>query len=297
MSNDHRIADIRTEGTFPLESSATAANGNHLSESQRGEEVSFSSGDQLGPTGQLERIIDENDLLPVAFLESGASRQRSIARVTLREPHRGLNAGSGWGTGFLVSPSLFLTNNHVIREAGFLRKIRFEFNYQVTLDGFETIPESYLAAADGFLHTNVDLDYTLVRLNPGPIQNDGTPIPPGNRWGSIQLEPFVQFREEQHFNIIQHPNGRRKEVALQDNEIAKLFRNIVLYKGDTEPGSSGSPVFDNVWQLVALHHAGGETNAEGDFVNNEGIRIDRIVEDLRETFQNSSEILTELGIA
>ena len=28
------------------------------------------------------------------------------------------------------------------------------------------------------------------------------------------------------------------------------------YRNNTEPGSSGSPVFNFDWQLVALHHAG-----------------------------------------
>ncbi len=103
------------------------------------------------------------------------------------------------------------------------------------------------------------------------------------------------FREDQRFNIIQHPAGRRKEIAVQNNQVSKLFENAVLYKTDTEPGSSGSPVFDNLWQIVALHHSGGQKDSKGNFINNAGIRIDKIVKDLQVHFAGQS-VLTELDI-
>ena len=84
-------------------------------------------------------------------------------------------------------------------------------------------------------------------------------------------------------NIIQHPQGRRKEVVLQDNKIERVKKSVLLYKADTQPGSSGSPVFNNGWELVALHHAGGERDAvSNEWINNEGIRISCIVSFLHE---------------
>jgi V8-like Glu-specific endopeptidase len=45
----------------------------------------------------------------------------------------------------------------------------------------------------------------------------------------------------------------------------------VQYTTDTLPGSSGSPVFNDNWEVVALHHAGGplKTNDKVDirFIN------------------------------
>ena len=43
-----------------------------------------------------------------------------------------------------------------------------------------------------------------------------------------------------------------------------------------DPGSSGSPVFNQKWQLVALHHA-SSTKKEA----NEGIRIDVIIDAIK----------------
>ncbi len=245
----------------------------------------------------FERIIDERDFLPIWFLEQGVKVQRSVARVVLTKPHRGLLPGDGWATGFMVSETLFMTNNHVIPDLDFAEKIRMQFNYQRGADGIEQITESFFPVFDDVFRTNPALDYTLIRLRPTqPTNTSEEPIIPGKRWGFIPLNDSPSFREEQHFNIIQHPDGRLKEVTLQDNEIDKLFANVVLYKGDTEPGSSGSPVFDNVWQLVALHNAGGERDDTGKWINNQGIRIDKIVEDLREHYQEQPEILGELGI-
>ena len=87
-----------------------------------------------------------------------------------------------------------------------------------------------------------------------------------------------------------------KEVAFQDNVITNLFENAVRYTADTEPGSSGSPVLNNFWQLIALHHAGGEQDASGKWLNNQGIRIDRIHNDLRTHFAGQQDVLDELGI-
>ncbi len=59
----------------------------------------------------------------------------------------------------------------------------------------------------------------------------------------------------------------------------------VQYLTDTLPGSSGSPVFDTDWNLIALHHSGGwltEPNAatKSTYYRNEGIAIDSIIQDL-----------------
>jgi len=241
----------------------------------------------------FERLIEDNDLLPVWFLERGVDIQKAVARVVLTRSHRGLAQGRGWGTGFMISPSFFLTNNHVVSDKEFMTKFRVQFNYQLDFTGVEQLTESFQPIANNVFHTNKALDYSLIQLEKN--NQHGSELP-GERWGYIPLNAAPLFYNNQHFNIIQHPSGRLKEISLQDNEISQLRVNAVRYTGDTEPGSSGSPVFNNLWELVALHHAGGEKDATGKWINNQGIRIDRIVADLQQHFAHNAAVLTELGI-
>jgi endonuclease G len=78
---------------------------------------------------------------------------------------------------------------------------------------------------------------------------------------------------------VQHPEGQKKQVALRDNRIVDVLDNFLHYEADTQPGSSGSPVFNDQWDLVALHHASvpAPDHPElGKFVN-EGIRVSRLL--------------------
>ena len=290
----------------------------------------------------LERMIGVNNLLPAHFLEEGAIVQRAVARVALTESHGGLPAGAGWGTGFLVAPTIFITNNHVVPSEGFANKVRVEFNYQLDHHGNPQIPDSFTTDPSDLFYTNAPLDFTLVRLSPkrrevpalsgtlgvhpgrweqgegigGHVPTDlpyrtllgpATPAPsiscglrdPGEKWGRFHLPgKSVKYATGQHVNIIQHPKGRRKEIGLRDNHIDKILGNHIRYTTDTEPGSSGSPVCNNSWDLVAIHHAGGERKG-GVWVNNQGVRMDKIVADIRGHFgvsPSGKAVLQELGV-
>ena len=57
--------------------------------------------------------------------------------------------------------------------------------------------------------------------------------------------------------IIQHPLGDAQKVVLQDNWITYVSEDHrrVQYLTNTEHGSSRSPVCDENWDVVALHHS------------------------------------------
>ncbi len=281
----------------------------------------------------MERIIQESNLLPVHFLEEGAVVQRAVARVT--------RDGLAWATGFLVSPSLFLTNNHVIPSEAFARTVAMQFNYQLDYMGNPQTAEVYTTDPDDVFYTNASLDFTLVRLNqrcrwvwvlardlwrtsmareteedvyglkrvglqPIPVIRDWVIRPPrvctvaGESWGYLRLPSSITYALGEHLNIVQHPRGRRKEVALQKNNITNIYTSRIRYTTDTDPGSSGSPVFNNQWDLIAIHHAAGEwDSATLAWLSNEGMRMDKIVADLRSHYGGTAtgaQILTELGI-
>jgi len=298
--------------------------------------------EDLGPVE--ERIIARNNFLPVSFLEEGAIVQRAVARVAFRQKHGRFAVGAGWASGFMVSPTLFMTNNHVIPNKAFAKKLKAQFNYQDDISGTPLESDDYIFDPDDVFYTNSKLDFTLIRVkkkcnyrirrfnqflqtesgdeftpNPfGPIGSPVTvdqaqvfdPLPfwwnrfcvsPGHKWGHIQLKPNASYALKQFLNIVQHPAGRRKELALQENLITNIYSAKIRYTTDTEGGSSGSPVFNNGWDLVAIHHAAGEWNSNTrKWVNNQGIRIDKIVAALKNHYGGTItgvKILTELGIS
>ncbi|WP_238184616.1 trypsin-like serine peptidase, partial [Methylobacterium trifolii] len=56
-------------------------------------------------------------------------------------------------------------------------------------------------------------------------------------------------------NIVQHPAGRPKQFAIRNNLVREVKGDEVQYFTDTRSGSSGSPVLDDFWRVVALHKA------------------------------------------
>jgi len=49
----------------------------------------------------------------------------------------------------------------------------------------------------------------------------------------------------------------RGRIAITANQVVNVFEHRLQYTTDTLPGSSGSPVFNDAWEVIALHHAGG----------------------------------------
>ena len=231
---------------------------------------------QETPTNIFEKIIGENTLRPIAFLAQGLKVARSVAYIGVR------TSEESWsGSGFLVTSNLLLTNNHVIPNADVLTNTLFRFNYEENFFGEAQTPSEYRAKLNGIFHTNKDLDYTIVEL-------EGEP---GIKWGCLPLAT-KDIRRNSRVNIIQHPMGRPKEISFQNNFVEYVGGNAVQYVTSTLPGSSGSPVFNDGWEVVALHHAGGnmpEPTTQRRYFRNEGIWIGSILGDLPDKLK---ELLT-----
>lgn len=208
-----------------------------------------------------EKVIGLNNLLSIAWLGQGLKLAAPVARIVL---------GEDSGTGFLIAPDLLLTNNHVLPSPEVAAQCVAEFNYQVNWAGVMEPVRRYVFDPTHF-KTSTELDYTIVRVKEGP----------GELYGYIDLGSRADVAVNDFVSIIQHPMGGPKQVCLTDNKVAAVFGDLVQYSTDTEPGSSGSPVFNQSWQIVALHHRGGNlAGPDGvKYFSNEGIAISAVFRD------------------
>ncbi|MDZ4792688.1 MAG: trypsin-like peptidase domain-containing protein [Bacteroidota bacterium] len=217
----------------------------------------------------LEKITGaKSTLLPINFLEVGLKKAKSVARVLVKRPN-----GTEAGTGFLLPNNLFLTNHHVIDDLATAAMTTIQFDFEQSITGMAAMPvEFQLDAANGFA-TSKDNDWTAVRMKGDA--NTG--------FGAIDLVPVTAAKND-FVNIIQHPGGQYKQIGMYHNLVTYADQKIIQYLTDTEPGSSGSPVFNSQWQLVALHHSGGmlwEPGAKQTQLRNEGININIVIDGLK----------------
>ncbi|MFI0366917.1 DNA/RNA non-specific endonuclease [Actinomadura sp. 1N219] len=227
------------------------------------------------PAARLEKIINTVDYVGVRYLDAGVAAARTVGRVDIRDEG---GRTVGYGTGSLVSPSLLLTNHHVLPDAGTAVTSMVEFNYQDGVDGRPLAVAAYALDPERFFLADEGLDFALVAVDA-----------PSAELAAFGYNRLIEAEGKaiigEFVTIVQHPRGDRKQVALRENRIVDIPELFLHYAADTEPGSSGSPVFNDQWEVVALHHASvpvPEPEETGGFVN-EGIRISRICKVVRET--------------
>jgi endonuclease G, mitochondrial len=227
----------------------------------------------------FERILGGDELQPIAYLERGFVAARAVARVDL---------GSGFGTGFLIAPRVLITNNHVLPDASTASRAKAQFQFEVDLADSELPPISYRLRPEQLFYTVPQLDYSVVAVDSIALDNPTALA----TFGHLPLVGTTgKISEGEWLTVIQHPDGARKQICVRENQFIKRDGDKIWYSTDTKPGSSGSPVFNNDWYVVALHHAGVPANQGGapvrnsdgsqKWIANEGIRVSRIVETLK----------------
>ena len=227
-----------------------------------------------GPEKLLEKIILTADFVGARYLDAGVAAARAVGRVRIRD---GIGRDVGFGTGSLVSPTLLLTNHHVLPDAETARASVIEFNFQDGVDGRPLDVTLLPLDPDRFFLADDERDFALVA-----VRATAAELAPFGFNPLIEAEGKAIIGE--CVTIIQHPRGEKKQVALRENKIVDIPDRFLHYAADTEPGSSGSPVFNDQWEVVALHHASvpaPDHQELGGFMN-EGIRVSRILKFVRE---------------
>ncbi|MBX7167542.1 MAG: DNA/RNA non-specific endonuclease [Pirellulales bacterium] len=225
-----------------------------------------------------ERYIGDNELLPINYLLLGYLQSRSVGLIRYFDRKEGKEA---MATGFLISESLLLTNHHVFpvkdpaEFLNFAKDATVEFNFEYDIDGNRGESVRFALQPDRFLYTFQDLDMAIVAVSPNDrtnkyaLKSQGYLVLNGNL-GKVGLGDFA--------SIIQHPSGKEKQIAIRKNEVIATDQQYsIQYVSDTAQGSSGAPVFNDQWQVIALHSAGvGKKNAQGQYVDRDNQVIESV---------------------
>jgi S1-C subfamily serine protease len=195
-----------------------------------------------GADSVLQAVLGDDRYVSLEWYRRGLDRSRAVARI-------GLQQSQGLGTGFLVRgrdvgfprrQQVLVTNYHVI--PGLVPHHRAV----VTFQALDSATKTYGITRVLWSSPVEKLDCAIVLLDddvedvePYPICA-GVPTPAG--------KPRVY--------VIGHPMGGTLSFSISDNLLIDYVDPKIQYRAPTNPGSSGSPVFDANWDLLALHHAG-----------------------------------------
>lgn len=228
----------------------------------------------------LEKVFGSDKMYTLNWYKKGLEQCNSIARVERRN-------GKGHGTGWLVNASdfftdrqglLLLTNEHVISDDD-------QHPYAILPEdaqaNFQALGKVLKINEIIWSSPYTDLDATFVSLEGEP---QAKPLELHSKAMKMTKPPKAAPR----MYIIGHPAGRDLELSLQDNYLLACNERLLHYRTPTEPGSSGSPVFEpDDWRVVALHHKGSDEmqridGENGTYAANEGIAMLTLQNNTRE---------------
>lgn len=247
------------------------------------------------------------------FLDPALFRQRlGIVEAQTCRVEIDLDQGkTSYGTGFLLGPSVVMTNYHVLEpvyarmngtttKRGYSAKpenvtVRFDYkevpgdvlNKGVTY-GLAAHPGWDLDRSESFSPVDADppddrLDYALIRLaepaGSHKVGQKGAATGEDRSW----LTPLsaYAFDPDTPLLILQHPKGSPLKLAFSSNGVIGLRPNRLRHRVLTEPGSSGSPCFHQELGLVALHHA-GDPDFDRPAAWNQAIPFERILAHMKQ---------------
>lgn len=236
-------------------------------------EANRESLDALGKDAGYEKILGTETFKSFKWFQRCMKRASAVVKIedSFEDPV---------GTGFVVRGAdlhpklgeelLLLTNAHVISEdpdvSRALRPEKATARFELWKDGGSPSFKVHVIWSS----PPEKLDATLLRPDP-PIA-DVNPVP---------VTEILPVGEKQRAYIIGHPQGRKLSFSIHDNHLLDHDDRLLHYRSPTEPGNSGSPIFNDDWELIGLHHSGLAkmpklNGQEGTYPANEGIWIKAI---------------------
>ena len=289
--------------------------GRYLAEIEREIEAAYGGDEPLAELSAMPEVLvfgGTGEWVTGAFIEQAQLIGRRVARLRVPRYSGGnlVHPVGGVGTGWLAAPGLLLTNHHVIevREPGEPPASDADFKRQGenTVLWFDYHREGQIEDQDltvvGVIEVvanNRELDYALLRL-----QGDASLA---DRHQAAIIRDRPELPRGTRLNIVQCPGGGPLRYAIRNNFFVGLGQRPyqMRYLTDTLKGSSGAPVLDDSWQVVAIHHGYKKVDpalydkeagkSEVVKYHNEGIVISDILSDLPAVIQH--EISTAQGWA
>jgi Trypsin-like peptidase domain len=163
------------------------------------------------------------------------------------------------------------TCHHILPDMASAAYATVAFNYETDGSGLAGQRSVYqLDASDFFTSPENELDYTRVKIK----DDSGNPL---SQWGVLEVETLAVPNANEPVFVVQHPGGDGKKIVLTGNEVVKEAYPYLNYSKGTLPGSSGAPVCNKDWRVVALHRAGHEIDTpQGRIPANQGVLMKAI---------------------
>ena len=218
----------------------------------------------------LEGILGETGMRSCNWWRRGQERAQTVAKICLKYEEDGI------GTGFLMkaedlaltpaadNDQVLVTNAHVVsdkvNDACYPDEVHINFEL---LEGENSKP--FTVEKVLFTSPVGKLDVSILRLDRRVV--GVTP----SEWTKNLPTPG-----RSRVYVVGHPRGGSLAFSIQDNHLIAKKPPLLHYRAPTELGSSGSPVFNENWTLIAIHHAGGHKirridGNKGFYPANEGI--------------------------
>jgi endonuclease G len=235
-------------------------------------------------------VIEVDHSVPMTFADKAREISRAVGRLAA-------DNGRAMGSCFMISPRLLATAGHALPNTKTVALRHAEFNFEQK-------------GAPPASRARFNLDPNAFFLTEEEMGFDCAIVAVGERIGGPEFVPGhcrLSNRGNKHAlgfyaNLIHHPGNSTKQFVLRENRLIDRpdedqpngnngvdRPELLAYRGQTDPGSSGAPVFNDVWDVVAVHFWGatlqpldlGGGVTVRDNVNH-GVRASAIFDRLRE---------------